>query len=217
MNKTEQKFKLVIFDMDGTLLNGRSIIVISEKKGFKNKLIKTLNSNIKFYEKSIEIAGFLKGFDSGELLEIFRSIPLQENVQKIAKKIKEKNIKTAIITDSYQFIVDDLKERLNFDYAFGNNLIIKENIVTGEIILSNTSMEPSSNGKIYSISKGRIFDQLCNRLDISPEEVISIGDGQVDIDMIKKAGIGIAYKAPEEVQKYADIVTNDLSVILNYI
>jgi len=217
MNNKKQKFKLVMFDMDGTLLNGRSIFCFAEKIGFKNKLISTLNSSKEPYQKSIEIARFLKGIDSRELLDIFRKIPLQENVQKIAKRLKEKNIKTAIVTDSYQFIVDDLKERLNFDYAFANNLKTEQNIVTGEIIPHNNTIERCNNGKIYSICKGVILDRLCYTLDIKPGEVIAVGDGMVDIGMIKKAGLGIGYKAPEEVQKCVDIVTNDLSIILNYI
>jgi len=54
-------------------------------------------------------------------------------------------------------------------------------------------------------------------LNINPDEVIAIGDGVVDIGMIKKAGVGIAYKASEDVSKNADISTNDLAVILDYI
>ena len=216
MNK-KQKFKLVMFDMDGTLLDGRSIFIISEKKGFKNKLIKVLESNKEAYQKSIEIAKFLEGCDSRELLDIFREIPLQKNIRKIAKKLEKKSVKTAIATDSYQFIADDLKERLHFDYAFANNLIIKQNIVTGELILNNDTKNMCHFGKTYSICKGRVLDQLCDKLNIKNKEVIAVGDGLVDIGMIKKAGLGIAYKAPEEVQKYADIITNDLGVILEYI
>ena len=217
MDNKKQKFKLVMFDMDGTLLDGRSIFVFSEEKGFKSRLMKSLHSNKEPYEKSIEIATFLEGFDSRELLEIFRKIPLQENTQKTAKKLKEKNIKTAIVTDSYQFVADDLKERLNFDYAFANNLIIEQSIVTGKLVLNNVAMERCSKGIVYSICKGQVLETLCNELDITSDEVIAIGDGVVDIGMIKKAGLGIAYKTAEKVQKYADIVTNDLSIILNYI
>lgn len=217
MNNNKQKFKLVMFDMDGTLLDGRTIFVISEKKGFKNKLFKVLESNKEAYQKSIEIAKFLKGCDSRELLDIIREIPLQKNIGKVAEKLKEKSVITAIATDSYQFIADDLKERLHFDYAFANNLIIKQNIVTGELILNNNTKKMCHSGKIYSICKGLVLDQLCDMLNIKNTEVIAIGDGIVDIGMIKKAGLGIAYKAPEEVQKYADVKTNDLGVILEYI
>ena len=217
MSINNNKYKLVMFDMDGTLIDGRSIFIFSEKKGFKDKLLGSLQSDKEPYEKSIEIAQFLKGTSITELLEIFRKIPLQKNVEKIAQKLKEKNIKTAIVTDSYQFIADDLKKRLDFDYAFANNLLIKQNIVTGKIVCNNNNLKRCDTGIIYSICKGLVLDQLCIMLNIAPDEILAIGDGVVDIGMIKKAGLGIAYKASEDVQKNADIITNDFAVILDNI
>ena len=134
------RFKLVIFDMDGTLLNGRTIFTFAEKKGFKNDLLKIINSDMISYKKTLKIAKFLKGINSSELLEIFREIPLQDHIKTVIKELKKKGIKTAIITNSYQFVADDLKERLDIDYAFANNLIIKNGIVTGKIMLNNTGL-----------------------------------------------------------------------------
>ena len=217
MTVNNQKYKLVMFDMDGTLINGRSIFIFSEKLGFTDKLLRSIHSNKEPYEKSIEIAQFLKGIRSKDLLDIFRKIPFRDNVEKVAQKVKEKNLTTAIVTDSYQFIADDLKKRLHFDYAFANNLIIEKNIVIGKVNIHNSSLKRCETGIIYSICKGMILDQLCVQLNISPSEVIAVGDGVVDIGMIKKAGLGIAYHASEQVQQHADIITNDLSIIIDYI
>lgn len=206
-----------MFDMDGTLIDGRSIFVFSEKKGFKDKLLRSLKSDKEPYEKSIEIAKFLQGTSSTELLEIFRKLPLQKNVEKIAQNLKEKNIKTAVVTDSYQFVADDLKKRLHFDYAFANNLIIEQGIVTGKIIINNSSLNRCETGIMYSICKGFVLDQLCTMLNINPGEVVAVGDGVVDIGMIRKAGLGIAFNASEDVQKNADVITDDLTVLLDFI
>ena len=84
------KFKLVIFDMDGTLLKGRTIFIFAEKKGFTDKLLRLIhNSNKKFYERSIDIAKLSKGLKSEELLEIFKKIPLQENVETVVEELKK--------------------------------------------------------------------------------------------------------------------------------
>jgi len=192
-------------------------LFFQKKKGLKDKLLRSLESDKEPYEKSIEIAQLLHGISSIELLEIFRKISLHNNVVKVAQKLREKDVKTAVVTDSYQFIADDLKKRLHFDYAFANNLIIEQNIVTGRIIINNNNLKRCDTGIIYSICKGLVLDQICIRRNINSDEILAIGDGLVDIGMIKKAGLGIAYKASEDVQKNADIITNDLAVILDYI
>jgi len=213
------KFKLALFDLDGTLLKERAIFVFAEKKGFMGELRRLIyNTDMQFYKKSIEIAKSLKGLDSKELLEIFRELPLNNNVEKVISELKKRNIKTAIVTDGYQFVADELKQILNIDYAFANNLILDNGIVTGELEISNKELiKDLIVNDIYSICKSCILDNLCKKLDISVEEVMAVGDGRVDICMIKKAGLGVAFNAPEVVQKHADISINNMNELLDYI
>jgi len=213
------KFKLVMFDMDGTLIKGRGIFTIAEKKGFIDDLWKYIKDpSLQYYEKSIEIAKLSKGFKKNEYLEIFQKVPLQDHIYDILKELKKKKITTAIATDSYQILADDLKHRLGIDYAFANKLITNDDIITGELKIHNRDLiEDICNRKIYSICKSCVLEQLCKDIKISLDEAVAIGDGIVDIGMIKKAGLGIAYNAPDEVKKYADVVTDDLRIILDYI
>jgi phosphoserine phosphatase len=203
--------------MDGTLLNGRTIFVFAEKKGFIRQLSTILDSAQEPYEKSIQIAKLLKGLSYEELLDIFRKIPLQEHVDMIISSLRENKIKIALVTDGYQRFANDLKKHLGLNYAFANRLTINNQVITGDLFYQNRVLQRNSDGKIYSIHKKSVLEFLCMTLDITPDNVIAIGDGLVDIDMLESAGLGIAYKAPIDVQNHADIVTDDLRVILNYI
>lgn len=217
MVKQKQQYKLVLFDMDGTLLNGRTICVFAERKGFTDQLSAILLNTKEPYEKSIEIAKLLKGIRYQELLDIFKTISLQEHVDTIIPLLREKQIKTALVSDGYQCFANYLKKRLGLDYAFANRLEISNQLVTGGLLFLNQALQRNSNGKIYSINKQSVLDFLCMTLDISHNEVIAMGDGPVDIDMIKNAGLGVAYRAPPDVQSHADIVTDDLRVIIKFI
>ena len=212
-------FKLVLFDMDGTLLKDRTIFVFAEKKGFMDDLKRLFYStDLAFYQKNIEIAKLLKGLESRELLEIFRKIKLNKNVKKVIKELKKRGLKTAIVTASYQIFADDLKKRLGMDYAFANNLMIKDGIVTGKLIINNKNLLEEPIGKrVYSICKSNVLDQLCEKLGITPDEVIAVGDGGIDICMLEKAGLGVAFNASVDVQKHANISIDDMSTILKYV
>jgi len=212
-------YKLVMFDMDGTLLRDKGIFVIAKKKGFLDDLIRLLrNGNQEYYKRSIEVAKLSKGYSCYEYLEIFRNLPLQKNAKKVIKELRKKGVSTAIATDSYQFLADDLKNRLGTDYAFGNNLIINDGIITGELEIQNKVLKKDFNSsKIYSICKSCVLEQLCKELRIPVKKAIAVGDGIVDKGMIQKAGIGIAFNASDEVKEIAKVVTNDLMKILDYI
>jgi phosphoserine phosphatase len=213
------KYKLVVFDMDGTLLRDRGIFVIAEKKGFIDELWNFIrDESMDYYKRSIEIAKLSKGFSQKEFLEIFRKVPVRKNAKEVINKLKNNNIKTAIATDSYKFLADDLKERLGIDYTFANNLIIDNDIITGELEIFNKELkEDFSSNRIYSICKSCVLEELCENLGISLEEAIAVGDSKVDIGMIKKAGLGIALMATDEVKKQADVVSDNLDIILEYI
>jgi len=204
--------------MDGTLLKDKGIFVIAEKKGFKDELIRILrNDSMEFYKRSIEVAKLLKGYEKQEFLDIFRTVPVQDSIEKIIKELRKKNIKTVIATDSYQFFADDLKQRLKIDYAFANKLLTNNGVITGELEIHNKNLVKDFNGRIYSICKSHVLEQLCTDLGITVNQAIAVGDGRVDIGMIKKAGLGIAFNALDEVKSYADIVTDDINVLLELI
>ena len=99
-----------------------------------------LQSTKEPYERSIDIAKLLQGASYQELLQIFRQIPLQEHVNSVTKALKEKHIKTAIVTDGYQCFANDLKKRVGFDFAFANKLIIKNRIVTVDLLFHNRTL-----------------------------------------------------------------------------
>jgi len=213
------KFKLVLFDMDGTLLKDRGIFVIAEKKGFLEDLIRDIKDNsMEYYQRSIKIAMLSKGQSKQEFLDIFRTVPFNKNVEFVIKELKKRGIVTAIATDSYQFLADDVKNRLGIDYAFANRLKFDGDVITGELDIHNKSLTKGFNsGSIYSICKSCVLDQLCKSLDISIEEAVAVGDGIVDISMIKKAGLGVAINASDKVNKHADVVTEDMNILLDYI
>jgi glucosyl-3-phosphoglycerate synthase len=215
MNK-KPRYKLILFDMDGTLLAGKTIHLFAESLGFNDQLNQILESNIKSYKKIIQIAGFFKGCHRNELLSMFREIPLQNHVLDIATYLRKQNIITAIATASYQFLADDLQQRLQFNYAFGNNLLFDHDVATGELVIHNHKLY-NHNGKIYSICKSKILEDLCTQHHLRLTETIAIGDGSNDIDMIKEAGLGIAFNAPVEVQEHADLIITDFKEMLKYL
>jgi len=163
-------YKLVLFDMDETLLKGRTIHIIGRKKGFVDEVLRLEASDIISYKKNKMIAMLLKGLSERELLEMFQGIELQEYVPEVMDALRKKGVKTAIVTNCYQFLADALRQRLGMDYAVGNDLVMNNGVVTGELRIQNTFLEQVFEGcKIHPICKRSLVDWFSKKLKIAPE------------------------------------------------
>lgn len=212
------RYGLVLFDMDGTLLDGRTIFKIAEERNFKEQLLEIMESDMKPYEKTESIAMLLRGIEVEEFMSIFRTIPFTRNAERVVRELKKMGIATAVATDSYHIAAYDVQKRLGIDHAFANEIVIQDNRFTGEVRMHNK--HPVREGdacRMHSICKRDVLYHLCKKLGIPAEEAMAVGDGEVDIFMLQAAGLGIAYNAPETVRKHADVTISDLIEILDFL
>jgi glucosyl-3-phosphoglycerate synthase len=211
-------YRIALFDMDGTLLDGRTIFHFAEKKGFQRQLHDILNTNDQPYQKSLKIARLLTGSSKGELLNFFRELPLRQHVIEVLSELRKRDMIIAIATDSYDVIAQDLQKKLNVDHVYANTLVIHDGIVTGDLLIHNKEkVIDEITHKIYSICKSCIVDVLAEKYAVSFEDIIAVGDGLVDCGMLQKAGLGFAIHASKEVKKYADVSIDDLRTIISYL
>jgi phosphoserine phosphatase len=74
---------------------------------------------------------------------------------------------------------------IGFDAHVANVLGVAEGKLTGHVV------EPV----LGRAAKREILDAFCQRLDISAEETLAVGDGANDLDMLENAGLGVAFHA----------------------
>ena len=212
------RYKLAAFDMDDTLLSGRTIYVIADRKNFREEVDRIISMKIPNYRKTIEIAKFLKGMSVKEFLQIFRDIPLNENVPEVVKELKRMGMKLAIISNSYDLGANDLAERLGFDFVIANKLVVKDGIITGEVIPYTTeNVDDISDCRSCSVCKRDALLEICKKMNINPSESIAVGDGGIDRFMLEIAGLGVAYRPKVDLSKYADAIINDMAELLDLI
>lgn len=139
---SRNKRKLVVFDVEGVLLPknrylafevGRNLSFMQFVKflfiGFLYEVgLLSLESALK------KIFKLFRGFSVEKLLEIFRNVPLLPYTETVFAKLREKGLKTALISSGLpQVVVENLASRLKTDYAFGLNLELNNNLLTGNI------------------------------------------------------------------------------------
>lgn len=137
-----------------------------------------------------------------EVLNFYNAKDSIDNENEI-KLIKFNNVDEVLDkdVDVYKFLfIDEDRKKLNG---------LKSKLKDIEGISICKSWENNLEVMDKDVSKGNSLRYLCNKLNISAEEVIAIGDNENDISMINYAGLGVAMaNGVDKVKSVADIITS---------
>jgi len=206
----KKRKKVIVFDMDSTIVDmeiidemarfcgmGRSVEEITERG---------MRGEIDFAQSLRERAKCLKGMGVDELKFLAESMRLTEGAAELLSALKEMGFKVALISGGFDFFTNVLKDRLGFDYAFGNHLEVEGGKLTGRV-----------RGRIIDANrKAEIVEEICRREGVTREEVVAVGDGANDQIMVTNAGLGIAFNAKDVLKRVADgsLTKNNLKGVL---
>jgi phosphoserine phosphatase len=213
------ELKLACFDMDGTIIDGRLVEVISKKFGLYDQIKQIQNDSTIFgYIKTQKIASILKGIDEKELVIAIDSISLMKNCQNIINLLKKNNYKIGIITDSYTIAAKILVNKLGLDFVAANDLQISGGLITGEVRMPLGWEKINCNCKI-SVCKRYHLEMYARKYGIDIKNTVAIGDTRGDICMVNNAGIGIAFMPKDDcIGKHKNLINRpDLMDMLDYI
>lgn len=135
-----------------------------------------------------------------EVLNFYNTEESKKNGREIKVNIfKDVNEITDNGINVYKFLfIDDDRNKLD---------ILKEKLIGVEDISVCSSWGNNLEVMDNRVSKGNGLKYLCNKLNISSENVIAIGDNENDISMIEYAGLGVAMgNGVEKAKLVADLI-----------
>lgn len=189
--------KLVVFDMDSTLIQAEVIDELAKLAGVGDQVEKITESamrgEINFKESFRQRVALLKGLPEEQLIQLTRELPLTDGADLVAKTLKGLGYKIGILSGGFRFVGEYLKEQLGFDYLYANDLDIQDGVVTGEVIGDIVDGE----------KKAELLRRLAEKENIALEQTIAVGDGANDLPMISIAGLGVAFNAKPIVRQKA--------------
>ncbi|MFQ5640700.1 MAG: phosphoserine phosphatase SerB [bacterium] len=193
-----QRRRLVVFDMDNTLIEGEIIDELAKCANVGEKVSaltqRAMAGEIEFAEALKQRVKLLKGLPVSVLEEVALGMQLTAGAFDLVSTLKAMGFKLALISGGFTFFANRMKEKLSLDYAFANDLEIENDVLTGKV-----------KGRIIDReTKGKIVKELAEREGISREEIVAVGDGANDEIMLRNSGLGIAFNASELLQKVAD-------------
>lgn len=189
--------RLVVFDMDSTVIEGEVIDELAELAGSGEQVraitAKAMNGEIDFKTSLHQRVATLKGLKVDQLDHVLKGLVLTPGVHDFITTIKSLGFKVALISGGFTYFTDALKQRLGLDYAFGNELEIHQGELTGKV--KGTIVDADQ--------KAFLLKFIAQQEGIHLEQVVAIGDGANDLPMLATAGLGIAFHAKDNVRKQA--------------
>ena len=199
--KKKERYQLVIFDLDGTLTQERSIWEYIHKQlgkwyGFAEEYQNQfLAGNISYEEFCERDAEVWKGMKVEELLEIVKTVPFHPGVEALINHLKQKGLKLSMVSSGLSLLTHWVHDKYGFDYSVSNNLLHENGILTGKVKI-----------QVYYDKKAEWVEKILKQFEVNPKEVIAIGDSKGDIDMFQRVGFSIAFNSScKELDQIANI------------
>ena len=185
--------KMIIFDMDNTILQGRFIEKVALRFGFEKKLVDIISAGQETFVTTKQIARLFKGVNLAQMLAVAEEIPVISDAEQVIKELKARGYLVGIISDSYDCIVNFIKNKVRADFALANELEFSESVATGEVKIPSFFLRNENSRCNHSICKSNALLQVSaqNKIDLS--SVIYVGDSANDTCAVKLAGIGVAF------------------------
>ncbi|CAH6722155.1 phosphoserine phosphatase [[Candida] jaroonii] len=204
--------KLVVFDMDSTLIYQEVIELIAAYANIEDKVAeiteRAMNGELDFNQSLYERVKLLKGINSTKIWdELKTKIQITEGVPKLCKFLVSQGFVLAVCSGGFIQLANYIKETLQLNYAHANVLGVDDNGV-----LDGTVIGEIVNGD----KKAELLLEISKKHNIDNNSTLAIGDGANDLKMMSVANFGIAWNAKPKVQKLAPskLNSNTLSDVL---
>ncbi len=201
---------LAIFDVEGVLYDEEYLPILAEKLNKEAQIWEITKQGIQGkidWEEGLRTrVEALKGLDEKTCQEVSDALPIMTGAKEACRALKAAGWKILAVSGGFSLMMHRLKEELELDYVFCNELIFKDGKLDGVII--NVDSDKSKSAKIKIEEWGE-----------KKEDIVCVVDGANDIKLFNVCGLGIAYRAQDIVKDLATttLEEKDLSKIIDII
>ncbi len=206
-----QRKKLLVADMDSTIIGCECLDEIADVMGLKPQVAaiteRAMAGEIAFAPALRERVALLKGLPVHRLSRVYgERVRLNPGARALIATMKANGARTVLVSGGFTFFTSRVAADVGFDADHGNVLLDDGAHLLGTVAEPILGRE----AKLETLEAETIT------LGLSYDETLAVGDGANDLDMIGRAGLGVAYHAKPIVAQAAGarVDHGDLTALL---
>ena len=188
---------LLLADMDSTIVEGETLDELAGFAGIGEEIAaitrRAMNGELDFKAALRERVAMLKGLDLDALERTWQRVRLTSGARELVATMRARGALTALVSGGFTFFTGKVSTELGFDVHRSNVLLDDGSALTGQVA------EPI----LDRDSKLAALNELAAQRGVKLHATLAVGDGANDLDMIKAAGLGVAFHAKPIVAKEA--------------
>lgn len=195
---TRRAKRLVVFDVDSTLIQGEVIEMLAAHAGCEDEVREiteaAMRGEIDFGESLARRVACLAGVPESALDEVADSLTLMPGARTTVRTLKRLGFRCGVVSGGFTRIIERLAEDLDLDFYVANGLEVEDGKLTGR----------TEGDIIDREGKAAALRRFAADFDVPLAQCVAIGDGANDIDMLGAAGLGVAFNAKPALREVAD-------------
>jgi phosphoserine phosphatase len=202
---------LLLADMDSTIIGVECIDEIADYAGVGAQVAAVteaaMRGELDFDGALLARLTLLKGLPEAVLARACAErVRLNPGAEVLVRTMNAAGALTALVSGGFTYFTERVAAAAGFARHRANRLVIEGGELTGDV-------ERPILGRA---AKRETLAALCAELGIEDAEAVAVGDGANDLDMVRAAGLGVAYRAKPALAEGADarLERSDLTAIL---
>jgi phosphoserine phosphatase len=194
-----RKKKLLVADMDSTIIGQECIDELADYAGLKDKVARiterAMQGELDFPGALRERVRLLAGLDERALSRCLdERVEVTAGAETLVQTLRAGGASCLLVSGGFLSFAEPIASAVGFDRVKANRLVFTGGKLSGEV----------GDPIVDAMAKRDALVEAREQLGLAREDVLAIGDGANDKMMIEEAGLGIAFRAKPALAQVAD-------------